>query len=131
MTKPDVRLDKESSGAVLRFSGNLVTGSLHLVEAAAAQIVAQPGISAIDVSSVETLDTAGAYFLVKAQKKLAVGGSAPKITGATEDRARLIEKLHPQSSMRTRQATSGQAFRAASKTSGALSSQGLQKWPIF
>ncbi|MGA9433229.1 MAG: ABC transporter permease [Roseobacter sp.] len=93
MTKPDVRLDKESSGAVLRFSGNLVTGSLHLVEAAAAQIVTQPGISAIDVSSVETLDTAGAYFLVKAQKKLAVGGSAPKIIGATEDRARLIEKV--------------------------------------
>ena len=107
MTTSNVRLDNETSGAILRFSGDLVTSSLHLVEEPTDRLVARSGVLAIDVSGVEKLDTAGAYFLVATQKKLGAGNTAPDIKGATADRVRLIEKVsaavfeaHPQDDQR-------------------------------
>lgn len=91
----------------MRFSGSLVTSSLYLVEETVNRLIQRSGIAAIDISAVEVLDTAGAFFLVATQKKLGVGGSPPRIQGATEDRARLIEKVstaifeaHPQDDQR-------------------------------
>ncbi len=77
----------------MRISGSLVTSALHLVEDRIRQLGAGGPVSTIDISQLDALDTAGAYVLVNTQNSLAQAGHRPRITGATADRARLIEKV--------------------------------------
>lgn len=93
MANPQVRLDTQETGAIVRLSGKFVTSALHLVEPNLKQARAERGVHTVDLSGLDALDTAGAYLIVEMQKSLSHDGALPALTGASPDRLRLIEKV--------------------------------------
>ncbi|WP_138934655.1 ABC transporter permease [Roseovarius arcticus] len=66
------------------------------------------GASAIDISNVRHMDTAGAWYVVDMQQRIAEGGDVP-ITGASEAQTQLIDTVRrnmpPKGSARTKRRT--------------------------
>lgn len=93
MRTAQITIDNEGPQAVVCFKGSLITNALHLVEERTYKLKSETGFSAIDISELNALDTAGAYFIIDTQRNLERRGQLPEIIGASPDRARLIAKV--------------------------------------
>lgn len=90
---PAITSDTTDGQTVFHLSGRLVTEALHLVEKPFAELTARPGAATVDLSGLEAFDTGGAAMIAQLRARLATGGVTLEISGASEDNARLLEKV--------------------------------------
>lgn len=93
MTGASLTLDESDGRAVMRLSGRLVTESLGAVEKPFQEAQGKDGALAIDLSTLDALDTGGAWMIATLRARLAAEGSVLEITGATPERLALIETV--------------------------------------
>ncbi len=91
------RLDALEGGTLLRATGPWTIDESETLDA---QCVAVPEMGGrdvrIDVANVSALDTAGAWFLTRLQKRLVEAGNGVAISGAAPERASLLKTIEDQ-----------------------------------
>ncbi|MEM6889346.1 MAG: ABC transporter permease [Pseudomonadota bacterium] len=93
MASLQITEEPSGSGAILYLSGRLVTEMLHEAERSFTNLSAKGGISRIDLSGIEAIDTAGAHLIATLQRRMAQQGATVEIFGASPAQAGLIKKV--------------------------------------
>ena len=89
MTTAMVSIERTPGRAVVALAGSVIVGGIEAVRRELAK-VGGPGEVIVDLSAVETLDTAGAWALVDLQRRLTADGVQARIEGMAEGQAALI-----------------------------------------
>ena len=89
MAEPAVTIESGAEGAILRFGGSLVVSALSRVERALPALP-RSGSLVIDLTDLDAIDTAGAWFLTTLVQRLEAEGLAVEVRGATRERETLL-----------------------------------------
>jgi phospholipid/cholesterol/gamma-HCH transport system permease protein len=93
MTETTVSFDQEDSGAaVVRFTGRVVVSGLAAMERALAKPTDAKTV-AIDLSSVEAMDTGGAWLITSLKARLEAEGVSVEVRGANPAQQTLLETV--------------------------------------
>jgi phospholipid/cholesterol/gamma-HCH transport system permease protein len=93
MSETAVSIDRaEDGGAVVRFTGRVVVSGLAAMERALATSPDARTV-AIDLSSVEALDTGGAWLIVSLKARLEAEGVSASVQGATPAQQTLLDTV--------------------------------------
>ncbi len=91
------RLDALEGGTLLRATGPWTIDESETLDVQCAAVAEMGGRDVrIDVANVSTLDTAGAWFLTRLQKRLIEAGNKVAISGAAPERAGLLKTIEDQ-----------------------------------
>ncbi len=92
MTDTTVSIDTSGEETLLAFAGRLVIDRIEAIDRALGE---QPGGGniVIDLSRVETLDTAGAWLVITLAKRLEADGAEVRVDGASDIQRQLLDRI--------------------------------------
>ncbi|HEX9169913.1 MAG TPA: MlaE family lipid ABC transporter permease subunit [Roseiarcus sp.] len=94
-TTPSVTRQSSQDGVVLALAGTWIVASGHELEAAGASLIAPPQDAKrviLDLSALQRMDTAGAWFIDRARVELTAAGAAVSYRGARPEQDILLKE---------------------------------------